>query len=146
MFTKPGASATRQEIDAFNNKVTAVAKLVAGATAAYAGGNAQTAITTAETAVRSNYLTDTQKSRRSRELAGCKDWGCAAGVIGKYAAIDAAQDMALAIGVGGGIGYQFFEQTAAVVDMVKNWRGTAAALQALVNDADFRARVGHPSS
>jgi hypothetical protein len=38
------------------NNVLALSKLVAGATSAYAGGNAQTAITTAETAVRNNAL------------------------------------------------------------------------------------------
>ena len=38
------------------NNVLALSKLVAGATSAYAGGNAQTAITTAETAVTNNAL------------------------------------------------------------------------------------------
>ncbi|MGY0195949.1 DUF637 domain-containing protein [Leptothrix sp. BB-4] len=38
------------------NNVLALSKLVAGATSAYAGGNAQTAITTAETAVQNNAL------------------------------------------------------------------------------------------
>jgi filamentous hemagglutinin len=141
-FTKPGATATAQEVEAFNNRVLATVKLVAGAAAAYAGGNAQTAITTAETAVRTNYLTDTQKVKTSRELAACENLGCAAGVVAKYAVTDAAQDAALMIGVGGGIGYQSFEQAAAVVDMVKNWRATATALNALLTDADFRARVG----
>ena len=38
------------------NNVLALSKLVAGATSAYAGGNAQTAISTAETAVQNNAL------------------------------------------------------------------------------------------
>jgi filamentous hemagglutinin len=42
--------------DSEKNNVLALSKLVAGATSAYAGGNAQTAITTAETAVRNNAL------------------------------------------------------------------------------------------
>lgn len=42
--------------DAEKAKVLALSKLVAGATSAYAGGDAQTAITTAETAVQNNAL------------------------------------------------------------------------------------------
>jgi hypothetical protein len=42
--------------DSEKNNVLALSKLVAGATSAYAGGNAQTAITTAETAVQNNAL------------------------------------------------------------------------------------------
>ncbi len=42
--------------DSEKNNVLALSKLVAGATSAYAGGNAQTAITTAEVAVQNNAL------------------------------------------------------------------------------------------
>jgi hypothetical protein len=42
--------------DSEKNNVLALSKLVAGAASAYAGGNAQTAITTAETAVQNNAL------------------------------------------------------------------------------------------
>jgi len=42
--------------DSEKNNVLALSKLIAGATSAYAGGNAQTAITTAETAVQNNAL------------------------------------------------------------------------------------------
>ncbi len=53
---KPGPTATQEQINAYTQKVLAYSKLVAGAVTAYAGGNAQTAITTAETAVRNNGL------------------------------------------------------------------------------------------
>ena len=53
---KPGPAATQEQINAYTQKVLAYSKLVAGAVTAYAGGNAQTAITTAETAVRNNGL------------------------------------------------------------------------------------------
>ena len=55
MFPKPGVTATSAEINAFNGKVLAYSKLVAGAVSAYAGGNAQTAITAAEVTVKNNY-------------------------------------------------------------------------------------------
>ncbi|MDO9052426.1 MAG: DUF637 domain-containing protein, partial [Gallionella sp.] len=54
--TKPGAYATQAEWDAYNNKVLSISKLAAGGISAYTGGNAQTAITTAEVAVRNNAL------------------------------------------------------------------------------------------
>jgi Possible hemagglutinin (DUF637)/Pre-toxin domain with VENN motif len=53
---KPLATAPQAEWDAYNNKVLSVSKLVAGGLSAYTGGNAQTAITTAEVAVRNNAL------------------------------------------------------------------------------------------
>ena len=143
MFDKPAASATKAEVDAFNNKVLAYAKLVSGAVAAYAGGNAQTAITTAETAVRTNYLTDAQKQKKEKELASCTTLVCAAGVVAKYSGVSGGQDAALLIGVAGGIGYQTLEQAVAIVDMLKNPSATFAALTALVNDPEFRAKVGN---
>jgi large exoprotein involved in heme utilization and adhesion len=142
MFTKPGTAATKAEIDAFNTKVLAYSKLVAGAVSAYAGGNAQTAITTAETAVRTNYLTDAQKIKKDKELASCTTLVCAANVVAKYGGISGAQDAALLMGIGQGIGYQTLDQAVAMVDMLKNPSATFAALNALVNDADFRTRAG----
>ena len=53
---KPGPAATQDQINAYTQKVLAYSKLVAGAVTAYAGGNAQTAITTAESAVKNNGL------------------------------------------------------------------------------------------
>jgi filamentous hemagglutinin len=50
----PSWTASQAEWDAFDAKVKASGKLVAGAIAAYAGGNAQTAITTAEVAIDNN--------------------------------------------------------------------------------------------
>ena len=50
----PAWSAPQAEWDAFDAKIKASGKLVAGAVAAYAGGNAQTAITTAEVAIDNN--------------------------------------------------------------------------------------------
>ena len=50
----PAWDAPQAEWDAFDAKVKAYGKLVAGAVAAYAGGNAQTAITTAEVAIDNN--------------------------------------------------------------------------------------------
>jgi hypothetical protein len=68
-----------QKSKAFNAKVLAYSKLVSGAVAAYAGGNAQTAITTSEVAVANNFLTYNRQSSRAsqwgsfkRELDSCK--------------------------------------------------------------------------
>ena len=50
----PAWNAPDSEWDAFDSKVKAYGKIVSGAVAAYAGGNAQTAITTAEIAIDNN--------------------------------------------------------------------------------------------
>lgn len=50
----PSLSASTEEWTAFDNKVKAYGKFVAGSIAAYIGGDAQTAITTAETAYDNN--------------------------------------------------------------------------------------------
>jgi hypothetical protein len=72
LFTKPGAYASKAEWDAFDAKVLAYSKLIAGGIAAYAGGNAQTAITTAETAVRNNFLTFDENQLRKQAADACK--------------------------------------------------------------------------
>ena len=142
LFTKPGINATPAELAAFDNKVLSVSKLAAGGISAYTGGNAQTAITTAETAVRNNYLTETQKQQRDRALAACKTSACAVSVLLKYDGTDAMQDVGLAVGVMAGMGYQTAEQIGALVDLAKNIPETLRVLTAIVNDAEFRAKVG----
>ena len=84
---KPGPAATQEQINAYTQKVLAYSKLVAGAVTAYAGGNAQTAITTAETAVRNNGLLELlyprnlpKKNFNGRDLSNQ--------VVDKFATID----------------------------------------------------------
>jgi large exoprotein involved in heme utilization and adhesion len=93
---KPGASASAATVEAYNQKVLAYSKLVAGAMSAYAGGNAQTAITTAETAVRNNFLTDKQWKEFSDKLAACNgNQACETQQRNDYLSISKAQDDAL---------------------------------------------------
>jgi hypothetical protein len=93
---KPGSGASATELAAYNSKVLAYSKLVAGATSAFAGGNAQTAITTAETAVRNNFLTDKQWKEFSDKLAACKgNQACETQRRNEYLSISKAQDDAL---------------------------------------------------
>ena len=68
---KPGVSANSAEINAYNAKVIAYSKLVSGAVAAYSGGNAQTAITTAETAVRNNFLKQAERLALTNAQKAC---------------------------------------------------------------------------
>jgi len=49
----------------------------------------------------------------------------------------------LIVGVFGGMGYQTYEQGVAVVEMVKNLPETLTALKAIVNDPEFRTKVGN---
>jgi filamentous hemagglutinin len=97
---RPGAFAPDSEKSAFNAKVLAYSKLVSGAVAAYAGGNAQTAITTSEVAVANNFLTYNRQSSRAsqwgsfkRELDSCKvTAGCdVSGVYNRWTAISNEQ-------------------------------------------------------
>jgi Possible hemagglutinin (DUF637)/Pre-toxin domain with VENN motif len=143
LFTKPGINATAAELAAFDNKVLAYSKLVAGGISAYAGGNAQTAITSAETAVRNNYLTETQKQQRDRAIAACKEsLACAASVLLKYGKTDAQQEIGKLVGIMGGIGYQSVETLVALADLAQNLPETFRVLTAIVSDPEFRAKVG----
>jgi hypothetical protein len=93
---KPAASASAADVEAYNQKVLGYSKLVAGAVSAFAGGNAQTAITTAETAVKNNYLTDKQWKEFSDKLAACKgNQACETQQRNDYLSISKAQDDAL---------------------------------------------------
>lgn len=69
---KPGVYATEADWAAYDAKVLTYTKLVAGAVSAYAGGDAQTAITTAETAVRNNFLTFNENQLRKQASDACK--------------------------------------------------------------------------
>jgi len=97
---KPGKGATREQLIAFDQKVLATSKIVAGAVAAYAGGNAQTAITTAEVAVQNNYLSKPQLTALQNELNACKQNHCTEAqtnaVLDKYVKLSAINDNALA--------------------------------------------------
>jgi hypothetical protein len=93
---RPGLFASDAEKQAFNAKVSATSKLVSGAAAAYAGGNAQTAITTAEVAVANNFLNYNRSNSRAsqwgsfkQELDSCKvTAGCdVSGVYSRWTAI-----------------------------------------------------------
>jgi large exoprotein involved in heme utilization and adhesion len=93
---KPAASASAADVEAYNQKVLGYSKLVAGAVSAYAGGNAQTAITTSETAVKNNFLTDKQWKEFSDKLAACKgNQACETQQRNDYLSISKAQDDAL---------------------------------------------------
>jgi hypothetical protein len=66
------------------------------AASAFAGGNAQTAIATAKTAVRNNFLTDKQWKEFSDKLAACKNnQACETQQRNEYLRISKAQDDAL---------------------------------------------------
>ncbi len=64
----PSWTASQAEWDAFDAKVKASGKLVAGAVAAYAGGNAQTAITTAEVAIENNSRLNMRQIAAMRDM------------------------------------------------------------------------------
>lgn len=69
---RPGMFASDADKQAFKTKVLGYSKLVAGAVSAYAGGNAQTAITTAETAVTNNFLTQNRNNSRASQWGSFK--------------------------------------------------------------------------
>jgi hypothetical protein len=69
---KPGAYASEEEWKAYDAKVLAYSKIVAGAVSAYSGGDAQTAITTAETAVSNNFLTFDENQLRKQAAQACQ--------------------------------------------------------------------------
>ena len=86
---RPGLFSSDAEKQSFNAKVLAYSKLVSGAVSAYSGGNAQTAITTAEVAVANNFLSYNRSNSRAsqwgsfkQELDSCKvTAGCDVGGV-----------------------------------------------------------------
>lgn len=154
---KPGTGATPAQVEAFRQKVLATSKIVAGTVAAYAGGNAQTAITTAEVAVTNNYLSDKQWKEFSDKLAACKgDKACEANVQRDYLLLSQKQDAHLAMcdarGGCSSLRTDVFEGRQAMLDLVNNGKlpvGYAGALdmqymgQRLATDSTFRKQVGN---
>lgn len=97
---KPSITASDADKKAYDAKVLAYSKVIAGAVSAFSGGNAQSAITTAEIAVQNNYLSKPQLLALQKELTDCKASGCnetqTNAVLDKYAKLSAQNDAALA--------------------------------------------------
>ncbi len=97
---RPSITASDTDKRAYDAKVLAYSKVVAGAVSALSGGNAQTAITTAEIAVQNNYLSKPQLVALQKELNDCKTSGCnevqTNVVLDKYAKLSAQNDASLA--------------------------------------------------
>ena len=154
---KPAASASDADKLAYSNKVLAYSKLVAGAVSAYAGGNAQTAITTAETAVKNNYLTDKQWNDFSKKLASCgTDTKCQGDARSEYLKLSTQQDAQLATcdtrGDCDTLRNNVMQGREAMLQLVNTGKLPAAyagALdmqfmgQKLANDSTFRKQVGN---
>jgi hypothetical protein len=155
----PSVSATAAEVEAYNQKVLGYSKLVAGAVSAYAGGDAQTAITTAETAVRNNYLSDKQWNDFSKRLASCNDdttGKCEATARGEYLMLSNLQDSHLATcdtrGDCDTLRTTVLQGRDAMLQLVNTGKlptAYAGALdmqymgQRLANDSTFRKQVGN---
>ncbi len=154
---KPSASSSDAIKSAYNDKVLAYSKLVAGAVTAYAGGNAQTAITTAETAVKNNYLTDKQWNDFSKKLQACGgEKACEATERGEYLRLSSIQDAQLATcdtrGDCDTLRNNVLQGREAMLQLVNVGKlpaGYAGAYdmqymgQRLANDANFRKQVGN---
>jgi hypothetical protein len=154
---KPGASASASEVEAYNQKVLGYSKLVAGAVSAYAGGNAQTAITTAETAVKNNFLTDKQWNDFSKKLASCNgDKTCEASARTEYLQLSNLQDAQLATcdtrGDCDTLRNNVLQGRDAMLQLVNTGKLPVAYAgafdmqymgQKLANDATFRKQVGN---
>ncbi len=122
---------------------------LAGGTAAALAGNHNDVQTnfeigqsTGKNAVKNNYLTERQQLARADEINACDSVACKVGVDLKYKVISGQQDVGLVVGFGGGVGKQGVDSTLAMVEMVKNWDESYAALKAIINDPEFRAQVG----
>ena len=154
---KPAASASAADVEAYNQKVLGYSKLVAGAMSAYAGGNAQTAITTAETAVRNNFLTDKQWNDFSKKLASCgTDKTCEATARSEYLQLSKQQDAQLATcdtrGDCDTLRNNVLQGRDAMLQLVNTGKLPVAYAgafdmqymgQKLANDATFRKQVGN---
>jgi filamentous hemagglutinin family protein len=122
--------------------LTALSMLAGGAAADALGGDPLTAGRAAQNATVNNYLTRKQSSDREAALAACRTVTCRAGVYLRYAGISKMQDTGLLVGIGGGIGYQAYEQTEAIIGLVEHLPETLHALRSIVSDPEFRTKVG----
>lgn len=122
--------------------LTALSMLAGGAAADAFGGDAMSAGRAAQNATVNNYLTRKQSGDREAALAACRTVTCRAGVYLRYAGISKMQDTGLLVGIGGGIGYQAYEQAEAIIGLIENLPETLLALKSIVNDPEFRTRVG----
>jgi filamentous hemagglutinin len=100
MFPRPTGPQTAEQAKAYNDKVLAYSKIVAGGVTAFAGGNIQTALNTAEISVVNNYLSKPQLVALQSELNSCKQTQCSEAqtnaILDRYLQQSKANDAALA--------------------------------------------------
>jgi filamentous hemagglutinin len=90
-FEKPHMGASADEVRAFDAKVLGYAKLISGTVAAYAGGDAQAAVTSAENAVRNNYLSRAQIQQKYLMLDEATTEAERTRIVADYDALDSRQ-------------------------------------------------------
>ncbi|SUX53811.1 VENN motif pre-toxin domain-containing protein [Chromobacterium vaccinii] len=109
-----------------------------------AGGDSAGALTGAQTAkneVENNYLSDTQKAQKNKELIACESLACKVGVRARWKAIDLGQDGSFAAGMVAGVPANLYETVEGIVKAASSPVETLNALKSLFSSDDVLGNV-----
>ncbi|MGR6980989.1 two-partner secretion domain-containing protein [Testudinibacter sp. P27/CKL/0425] len=104
---------TKEEQD----KLLGYAKIAAASVTAYLGGNANTAVDTAHTAVMNNYLSDWQEKQKQHELAQCATAYCRVITHIQWTVLSAGQDASFATGMLAAVPESLYDMVKGLADM-----------------------------
>ncbi|MGR3806839.1 two-partner secretion domain-containing protein [Pasteurella testudinis] len=96
------------------------AKIAAATIVAHLGGNADTAINTAHTAVMNNYLSDWQKKQKALELERCANAICQTITRLNWQAVDTGQDASFAVGMVAAVPEELYDTVEGIATLLAN--------------------------
>ncbi|WP_254894759.1 hemagglutinin repeat-containing protein [Chromobacterium haemolyticum] len=115
--------------------ISALTTMAGSLAGSLAGGDSAGALTGAQTAkneVENNYLSDTQKAQKNKELIACESLACKVGVRARWKAIDLGQDGSFAAGMVAGVPANLYETVEGIVKAasspVETLKGTSRNL------------------
>ncbi|QNX89151.1 two-partner secretion domain-containing protein [Acinetobacter seifertii] len=126
--------------EAEKSKILNITKLTTGVVAAYAGYDVTAAANAADTAVSNNYLNHVQEKQKSQELRDCNVLTCG-GVVVKWAAISAGQDVNYAAGFAAGIPTSIAESVVGLAKMALSPIQTYNAIRDVISSENALGNI-----
>ncbi|SUX30469.1 hemagglutinin repeat-containing protein [Chromobacterium vaccinii] len=137
----PGVDSLSEDQKQTISALTTMAGSLAGS---LAGGDSVGALTgglAAKNEVENNYLSDSQKVQKSKELTACQSLACEAGVQAKWTAIDLGQDGSFAAGMVAGVPANLYETVESIVKAASTPMETLNAIKSLFSGDDVLSTV-----
>ncbi|MFM5470337.1 VENN motif pre-toxin domain-containing protein, partial [Aeromonas veronii] len=140
LYHKDASQLTEGEKETVSTLATLAAGLAGGLTGD-STANALAGAQTGKTVVENNYLSDTQKAQRDKELSECTTVQACLQTRVKWGAVDLGQDGSFAAGMAAGVPASLYETAEGIVKAASSPIETLDALKTLFNSDDALGAV-----